>query len=106
MTMICLRLFGREGQHHHGQPLHDFLLGIARECGASGATVLRASAGFGRHGLHEEHFFELGGELPVVVESVLEAVQAEQVLSRCAQEGLRLFYTLTPVESGVTGQTA
>lgn len=103
MNQMCLRLFGREGERHHGRVLHDFLLDLARECGAGGVTVLRASAGYGRHGLHEDHFFELGGELPVVVETVLEDAQARQLLARCSEEGLRLFYTLSPVETGMTG---
>ncbi len=102
--LVCLRLFSREGLHHRGHLIHDFLIAEARELGASGATVLRASAGFGRHGLHEDSFFELGGELPVVVEIVLSTALADTLLARCADEDLHLFYTRTPVTAGVTGQ--
>ena len=102
MLQICLRLYGREGQRHHTRLLYDYLLEAALGLGATGGTVLRASAGFGRHGLHEEAFFELGGELPVVIELVLTQAQADAMLALCAEQQLRLFYTLMPVTAGIT----
>ncbi|MDR3393311.1 MAG: DUF190 domain-containing protein [Sulfuriferula sp.] len=103
MMQICLRIYGREGQHHQGHLLSDWLLSSARQLGVAGGTVLRASAGFGRHGLHEDTFFELGGELPVIVELILTEAQAETVLALCAEQKLHLFYTQYPVTAGVTG---
>jgi len=103
MTQICLRLYGREGQQHHGHLLSDWLLESARQLDVAGGTVLRASAGFGRHGLHEDTFFELGGELPVIIELVVTQAQADAVLALCNEQSLHLFYTLTPVTAGITG---
>lgn len=103
MSQICLRLYAREGQQHRGHLLSDWLLDSARSMGVAGCTVLRASAGFGRHGLHEDTFFELGGELPVIIELVLTQTQADAVLALCAEQTLHLFYTLTPVTAGITG---
>lgn len=104
MQQICLRLYAREGQQHHGHLLPEWLLDSARQLGVAGGTVLRASAGFGRHGLHEDTFFELGGELPVIIELVLTQTQVDAVLTLCADQALQLFYTLTPVTAGITGR--
>ena len=103
MMQVCLRLYCREGQKIHGHVLSDWLLDNARSLGVTGGTVLRASAGFGRHGMHEDAFFELGGELPVIIELVVTQVQAEAVLSLCGEHTLQLFYTQTPVAAGITG---
>ena len=102
MTQICLRLYSREGHQHQGHLLSDWLLGQARSMGVAGATVLRASAGYGRHGLHEDTFFELGGELPIIIELVVTQQQADAVLALCGEQMLGLFYTLTPVTAGIT----
>ncbi len=100
---VCLRLFCQEGDRHQGRLLNHHLVDMAREVGATGATVMRASAGFGRHGRHEDTFYELGGALPMVVETVLDQEQADHLLRRCGEESLHLFYTLTPVTTGITG---
>lgn len=102
MTQTCLRLYGREGQQLHGQLVSSWLLENAQRLGVTGGTVLRASAGFGRHGMHEDTFFELGGELPVIVELVLTQVQADAMLALCGEHALHLFYTMHPVTSGTT----
>lgn len=102
MEQICLRIYAREGQQHHHHVLSDWLLDSARRLGVAGGTVLRASAGFGRHGLQEDSFFELGGELPVIIELVLSQAQAEAMLALCAEQGLHLFYTRMSVTSGIT----
>ena len=104
MEFMCLRIFTQEGERHQGKLLHHYLLDIAREVGASGATVLRGSAGFGRHGLREDVFFELGGDLPSIVEIVLESSQSQHMLQRLSEQGMRLFYTLSPVQAGITGE--
>ncbi len=102
MEQVCLRLYGREGQRHHAHLLYDYLLESAQKLGVAGGTVLRASAGFGRHGLHEEVFFELGGELPVIIELILTPAQADAMLALCGEQQLRLFYALMPVTAGIT----
>ncbi len=103
MNTVCLRFYAREGEQHRARLIHDYLLEQAKALGASGATVMRASAGFGRHGWHETTFFELGGDLPVVIEIILAAALADEMLALCAAEQLHLFYTLMPVMTGITG---
>ena len=102
MAEVCLRLYSREGQRHRTRLLYDYLLESAHGIGATGGTVLRASAGFGRHGLREEVFFELGGELPVVIELIVTQAQADAILALCKEQQLSLFYTLMPVTAGIT----
>ncbi|MES2365133.1 MAG: DUF190 domain-containing protein [Pseudomonadota bacterium] len=98
-----LRLYTSEKQKHAGKPLFEWLLETARKQGIAGGTVFRATAGFGRHGFTEETFFELAGELPMLVEFIASVEQVDALLTLCTQENLRLFYTRLPVAHGFTG---
>ena len=67
--------------------------------GIYGGTALRAIAGFGRHGiLHEEHFFELAGNVPVAVEFIVSDAEAERLLELVKQEKIQIFYMKIPAE--------
>lgn len=100
--MEMLKFYISEKRHHGGMPLYEWLLEHAKASGISGGSAFRAIAGYGRHGrLHEETFFELGGELPVVVEFVLESAQAEQLLTVLRPLALKLFYVRQLAEAGV-----
>lgn len=100
--MEMLRFYVSEKQRHDGELLYEWLLEEARRMGIPGGSVFRAIAGYGRHGkLHEETFFELGGELPIIVEFVTESAPLEQLMERLRPEGLKLFYTRFAVNSGV-----
>ncbi len=103
MTQTCLRLYSSEGRQHHGKLLHVRLLEAAHDMDVSGGTVLRASAGFGRHGMAEDSFFELGGELPEIIEFIASQAQVDALIAWCREQKLNLFYTVTPVISGYTG---
>lgn len=103
MQSINLKFYLTEKQHHQGKLLYEWLLEQARAQGIRGGSVFRAVAGFGRHGhLHEETFFELGGELPIQVEFVLDAAQAENLLATLRGEKIRLPFIRYGVESGLT----
>ena len=100
---VYLKFYLTEKQLHQGRLLSEWLLETARSLGAPGGSVFRAVAGFGRHGrLHEETFFELGGELPVQVEFVLEPTRANQLLGVITAEGIALPYVRYEVECGNT----
>src|SRR3569832_1226466 len=72
MKGIHLRLYTYENRKHGAALLYEWLLERAREMGVHGGSAFRAIAGFGRHGrLHDQHFFELAGDVPVLVEFVL-----------------------------------
>ena len=101
---VQLQFYFPEGARHKHVLLHEWLLGRARDCGIKGASVFRASAGYGRHGrMHYGHFFETAGELPLEMRIVTTEDLAEQLLALLAREQLHLFYVRTPVEYGWTG---
>lgn len=103
MQGICLKFFVSESQRHHSKLLYEWLLEQAKGMGIAGGTAIRAIAGFGRHGrLHEEAFFELAGDLPVEVEFLVSAEQAERLLALLRDENLRLFYAQMQTEYGIS----
>lgn len=102
MKGVCLRFYVQEHRRHRGILLYEWLLERAKKEGIHGGSAFRAIAGFGRHGvLHEEHFFELAGNLPVEVAFVASEPEAARFLELIRQERIRLFYLLTPVDFGV-----
>lgn len=104
MNAVYLKFYLTEKQHHQGKLLQEWLLEKARSLGVPGGSVFRAVSGYGRHGhLREETFFELGGELPVQVEFVLDDKRADQLLGAVTAEGLDLPYVRYAVEAGTTG---
>lgn len=102
MNVICLQLFVTESQRHHGKLVYDWLLDMAREMGVSGGSAFRALAGFGRHGRHDAGFFELAGEVPVVVEFFVDEAMADRLLQSVSDAGLNLVYARLPAQTGVT----
>lgn len=107
MKGTYLRFYVQEGQKHGSVLLYEWLLEMAKKSGIPGGSAFRAMAGYGRHGvLHEQHFFELAGELPVEVEFLLSDVQAEQLIEALRCERVSLFYSKAPAEFGVIGGEA
>lgn len=103
MDAYCLQFFIQENRQVHGRLLYEWLLEQARDMGVRGGSAVRAMAGYGRHGrLHEDHFFELGGELPVIVDFVVKEEEADSLLALVSAEKLGLFYVLTPARFGTT----
>lgn len=97
-----LKFYVHEHRRHHGILLYEWLLERARKLGIHGGSAFRAIAGFGRHGiLHEDHFFELAGNLTVEVVFMISDEEAEQLLKVIEQEKVRVFYVRMPAEYGV-----
>ena len=66
-----LRIFIGEGDKYGGVPLHQWLIGKAREEGLAGSTVLRGVEGYGAHSrIHTANILMLSETLPLVVEIV------------------------------------
>ena len=103
MNTVCLRVFVSESSRHHGKLTYAWLLDTAQTLGVPGGSAFRALAGFGRHGRHDAGFFELAGELPVVVEFFVEAAEADRLLLAVSDAGLQLVHARWPVQVGVTG---
>ncbi len=64
-----LRIFLGESDLWEGRPLYEAIVLEARARGLAGATVLRASMGFGKASrLHTAKVLRLSGDLPIVIE--------------------------------------
>jgi len=104
MQGVYLKFYLPEKKRHHGILAYEWLLEEARKLGIHGGSAFRAIAGFGRHGrLHEEHFLELAGDLPVEVGFALAEAEAQMLLAHLDSEKLKLFYVKLPLEMGVVG---
>jgi PII-like signaling protein len=102
MQGTYLRFYVHENRRHKGVLLYEWLLEEAKRLGLRGGSAFRAIAGFGRHGvIHEQHFFELAGDLTVKVEFVVTQEEAERMLEDLRQAKIRLVYAVLPAEFGV-----
>ena len=102
MTGTFLKFYVHEHRRHHGILVYEWLLEQAKKRGIHGGTALRTIAGFGRHGImHEQHFFELAGDLPIEVEFVVSDTEADSLLTLVKQEKIPVFYMRMPVEYGL-----
>jgi len=105
MKGTYLKFFLDEGTRLHGILAYEWLLEKAKTLGLHGGSVFRAIAGYGRHGImHEDHFFELAGQLPVEVGFVVSDDEADRLLALLAVEKASLFYVRHPVEFGFTAE--
>lgn len=102
MNVVCLQVFVSEASRHQGKLTYEWLLDTAKGLGIKGGSAFGTLAGFGRHGRHDAGFFELAGELPVVVEFFIEAAIADQLLKVIAEAELQLVYARMPAEIGIT----
>lgn len=101
---VYLKFFVLEQQRHDGQPLYQWLLRRAARLGLPGGSAFRAVAGYGRHHvLHEAHFYELAGELPMEVVFVAPREHADRLVAEVAGAGLSIFHYRIPAQSGITG---
>ena len=101
---VYLKFFVIESQRHDGQLLYQWLLRRASTLGLPGGSAFRAIAGFGRHHvLHEAHFYELAGELPVEVVFVASRAEADLLIADVTKAGLSLFHHMIPAQSAITG---
>lgn len=101
MNAVALRFYVHETRRHHKHDalLFEWLLQGAKEMGIHGGSAFLAVAGYGRHGvIHEQRFFELPEVLPVMVEFIVTAEEADKLLALVRDEGVRLFCTRTPTE--------
>ena len=104
MQGVYLKFYVQESRRHHGVLAYEWLLEQARQLGLAGGSAFPAIAGYGRPGrLHEEHFFELAGDLPVEVGFALSEDDAKRLLDHLAHEKLSMFYIKVPLEMGMVG---
>ena len=95
---VLMRIFIGEGDRWERRPLHVVLLELFRAKGLAGATVLKGVAGFGPDAvIHEEGFFRLSSDLPLVIEVVDTREHLDGVLpevDRMMSGGLITMHTV------------
>ena len=102
MNGTYLRFYMHENRKHGGILLYEWLLETAKKAGIHGGSAFRAIAGFGRHGvIHEQHFFELAGDLTVEVEFLISHDEAERLLMLLKKEQVRVFYAMVEAQFGM-----
>lgn len=107
MKGFCLRFYVQENRRHQGMLLYEWLLECAKNSGIHGGSAFRSIAGFGRHAvLHEQHFFELAGDLAVMVEFLVSEAEAAALLEAVRAARISVFHAVTPAEFGLTGAAA
>lgn len=103
MKGTYLKFYVQEKRRLHGKLAYEWLLEAARKLGIHGGSAFRAVAGFGRHGvLHEDHFYELQGDLPVEVGFAVSDEEASRLLGMLREEKVSIFYVRIPAEFDVT----
>ena len=106
MNGYQITFFTQQDRRHHGKPLADWLVRLAKEMDLHGATLIPASEGFGFHGrIHSAHFFELADQ-PIEIVMAVTAEESKRLFERLHSEGVKLFYVKTPVEFGTLGEEA
>jgi PII-like signaling protein len=104
MNGYQITFFTLQDRRHHGKPVGEWLIDLAKEMGLRGATLIQASESFGHHGrLHSAHFFELTDQ-PLEVVMAVSSEQAERLFDRLKLEGIHIFYVKSPVEYGFLGE--
>ncbi len=105
MDGVQLTFYVHEDRRIHGALAWEWLLEQARGMGIGGGSVFRGMAGFGHHGvLHEDHFFELAGNLPVAVYFILSHAAADALIATLAAVEPELFYVRCAAQFGLAGQ--
>lgn len=106
MRGTYLKFYMLEKRRHEHILLYEWLLERAKALGIHGGSAFRAIAGFGRHGiLHEEHFFELAGDLTVEVVFAVADEEADRLLDLIRRENIPLFYIRMPIEYGMVQES-
>jgi PII-like signaling protein len=104
MNGYQITFFTQQDKRHHGRPVGDWLVKLAKELGLPGATLIAASEGFGHHRrIHSAHFFELADQ-PQEVHVAASTEDADRLFARLRAEGVHLFYIKAPVEFGSLGE--
>jgi PII-like signaling protein len=99
MKGIHLRFYTYENRKHGGELVYEWLLEQAKRLGIHGGSAFRAIAGFGSHGrLHEQHFFELAGDVPVLVEFIVSEAEGDSLIALVRRANMHLFYARLAAE--------
>jgi len=102
MKGTLLRFYMHENHKHGHILLYEWLLEQAKQAGIHGGSAFRAIAGFGRHGkLHEQHFFELAGDLTVQVDFLVSNDDADRLIDLFRRENIHVVFARFEADFGV-----
>lgn len=94
-----LRVFIGDSDRFEGKPLHEAIVLKARQLGLAGATVLKASMGFGKNSvLRSAKMLELSTNMPLVVEIVDDEPKIKELLKELGKMGKLGLVTMEKVE--------
>jgi uncharacterized protein len=103
MNATLLRIYVHENRKQDHILVYEWLLERAHGLGISGGSAMRALAGFGRTGvMRADRFYELAGDVPIVVEFVASDALIDALLALVRDNGVRAFYVRMPVDCGAT----
>lgn len=95
----ALRIYINESDKDGTKPLYEALVQRAEEDGIAGATVLRASMGFGpKHHLVAAKVLRLSADLPLIVEVIDTREKVDEFLSKIEKLLGSGLATIEPVE--------
>ncbi len=96
--------FTQQNREHQGVSLARWIVEEAKKLGFRGATLFSGKEGFGHDGrFHSDNLFDLE-DPPLQVVLILTAQECENLFARIEAEGVRVFYTKSMVEFGVTSE--
>lgn len=78
MLKLTVRIRNRDS--HDGKNIEDLLLGVYKDSGISGATVLQGVRGFGARGVSRVDVLGLSVNLPLIIETIDEYQKVERIL--------------------------
>jgi protein CrcB len=104
MQGFQITFFFTQDRTHKGKGMTAWLLDLAAGLGISGATASASTEGFGRHHhLHSRRFFELADQ-PLELTMAVSGLEIQQLFECLRMEQIKLFYVVSAVEFGVTGE--
>ena len=78
---LLVRIYIGESDQWEGRPLYQAIVGLLRDRGIAGATVLRGIEGFGANAhLHTSRILRLSEDLPVLIEVVDQEDRVRAIL--------------------------
>jgi PII-like signaling protein len=99
-----ITFFTQQDARHHGKPVGQWLMLLAKEMDLPGATVIAGSEGYGQHRrIHSAHFFELADQ-PQEIQIAASEADTERLFERLRAEHVHIFYVRSPVEFGTLGE--
>ena len=78
---LLVRIYIGESDQWEGRPLYQAIVGLLRDRGIAGVTVLRGIEGFGANAhLHTSRILRLSEDLPVLIEVVDQEDRVRAIL--------------------------